>query len=199
MKFRLHASAALALFGLVSGQTYALEDDHDKAQGLYLGAQLTAPDVKVELDDITYEANGDVSDIAHSFLLGYQFSFHNGFRIDADIEYRELGSIQSDQVSIASGEAYLLNLRPKYVVSEGYADYYLALTLGIGEMELDYAIIDVTEVTSQSEFVSEIGIEYGLIFNNGIGVGIGYRTTTTEKDAIEFTLDGVYGTVRYQF
>ena len=72
-------------------------------------------------------------------------------------------------------------------------------------MDLDYSILDETdtdfqpELISHSEFTSQIGIEYGIIFNNGFGMGIGYRGTSTEQDAAEFTFDGLYGSVRYQF
>lgn len=127
------------------------QDSQDKAKGLYAAVQFGAPDAEVSFNETSFEANGDISNSTYSFL-------------DVNLECRTLGSIQSGQLAIADGEAYFLNLVPEYVISNSYADYYLALTLGVGEMQLDYNIHDVIDVTTQSEFTSEIGLEYGIIY-----------------------------------
>ncbi|MBO1257133.1 outer membrane beta-barrel protein [Alteromonas sp. 5E99-2] len=198
MKGRLFTIYITIVFGCLATSVSA-KDSNGISKGFYLGANISSLDAELDISELTFEATAETSDIATSVFVGYQFSFNNDFRLDTDIEYRTFNSIESDQLLVSDGKAYFLNFRPKYVVSKNYGEYYLSLTLGFGEMDIDYTLEGTTDTVSQSEFASQLGIEYGIILNSGIGLGIGYQVISTEQDNAEFTFDGVYGSIRYQF
>ncbi|WP_411993886.1 porin family protein [Agarivorans sp. DSG3-1] len=162
--------------------------------GAYIGVDFAfANDTELQFDGISIS---DSNDPGINLVGGYAFAPSENFKIGVEAEFRTMGDVTYLGVLKSSGSAFYLNAKPMFFFNK---NIYIAGLLGMGQMELEVKDIESGVSASESDTSFQIGAEGGYVFDNGLGLNVGYRSASADIDGIEVTTNGFFAGLRYNF
>ncbi|WP_407333304.1 porin family protein [Enterovibrio sp. 27052020O] len=137
------------------------------------------------------------SDVGVNAFTGYSFSISPGMDLGVEVEYQHFGKAKFSRTESVEGEAFYVNVRPKFV--ELGNNLYSALIFGVGSMSSEITIGG--QKFKDSDLSYQAGFEIGYMIDQ-LDIGIGYRYQTADFDAfngLDVSNQGVVIGVRYNF
>lgn len=95
------------------------------------------------------------------------------------------------------GQAFFLNVKPKFIVKGDVLDLYVSLLAGIGSMDMEARAFGTSD--SKSEVGYQVGGEFGAIVTDNIDIHVGYRFAQVEIESIDVSPQTAYLGARYHF
>lgn len=193
---------ALSLFSIFAMNSYALasdKEDPSKQLGqFYIGADIGLyNETELEFPNNAIEDSSGLSDLSYNLVGGYEFNTHDVVKLGLEAEYRKVGKVSySDSMDI-EGQAFFVNVKPKFIVKGDVLDLYVSLLAGVGSMDMDVKMSGVSE--SKSEAAYQVGAELGAIVSDNIDIHLGYRNARVEIDSLDVSSQTAYVGARYKF
>ncbi|MCY9870493.1 outer membrane beta-barrel protein [Vibrio barjaei] len=159
----------------------------------YVGVEVTPYSVSNRFDDgfVHHEPS-------FSLIIGKEQKTGLASRFAIEGEYKYIGKSESykddsNQSVTTSGQAFLVNVKPRYYFKN--PEYHLSGIFGAGSFTADVS------GAKQSNFAFQIGAEVGTRFDNGLDITVGYKAFSSQlKDLDEtFMHHSVYSSLRYNF
>ncbi|MFA0609024.1 outer membrane beta-barrel protein [Vibrio sp. 10N.222.49.B4] len=195
---------ALSLFTAFGMSSYTLANETDTA-AKELGHFYAGVDVgfynetKLEYRGMKIEDSSDLADLSYNLVGGYEFNTHDVVKLGLEAEYRKIGKVNFAQMVDIEGQAFFVNVKPKFIVKGDVLDLYVSLLAGVGSMDMDMKIKALGFSASKSETAYQIGGEFGAIITDNIDVHIGYRSAHIEIESIDVSSKTAYIGARYHF
>lgn len=95
------------------------------------------------------------------------------------------------------GQAFFVNVKPKFIVKGDVLDLYVSLLAGVGSIDTEIKAFGLS--ASESEAAYQIGGKFGAIITDNIDVHIGYRSAHIEIESIDVSSKTAYIGARYHF
>ncbi|CAH6879493.1 hypothetical protein VCHA47P369_70361 [Vibrio chagasii] len=95
------------------------------------------------------------------------------------------------------GQAFFVNVKPKFIVKGDALDLYVSLLAGVGSMDMDVKMSGTSE--SKSEAAYQVGAELGAIVSDNIDIHLGYRNARVEIYDVDVSSQTAYIGARYKF
>lgn len=192
---------ALSLFSIFAMNSYALASDKENSKELgqvYVGADIGLyNETESEYLGRSIEDSSDLSDLSYNLVGGYEFNTHDVVKLGLEAEYRQLGKVSySDSMDI-EGQAFFVNVKPKFIVKGDALDLYVSLLAGVGSMDMDVKMLGISE--SKSEAAYQVGAELGAIVSDNIDIHLGYRNARVEIYDVDVSSQTAYIGARYKF
>ncbi|MGI9887983.1 outer membrane beta-barrel protein [Vibrio chagasii] len=192
---------ALSLFSIFAMNSYALASDKENSKELgqfYVGADIGLyNETESEYLGRSIEDSSDLSDLSYNLVGGYEFNTHDVVKLGLEAEYRKLGKVSySDSMDI-EGQAFFVNVKPKFIVKGDALDLYVSLLAGVGSMDMDVKMLGISE--SKSEAAYQVGAELGAIVSDNIDIHLGYRNARVEIYDVDVSSQTAYIGARYKF
>lgn len=193
---------ALSLFSIFAMNSYALasdkEDPSKQLSQFYIGADIGLyNETELEFPSNAIEDSSDLSDLSYNLVGGYEFNTHDVVKLGLEAEYRKVGKVSySDSMDI-EGQAFFVNVKPKFIVKGDVLDLYVSLLAGVGSMDMDVKMSGISE--SKSEAAYQVGAELGAIVSDNIDIHLGYRNARVEIDSVDVSSQTAYVGARYKF
>lgn len=192
---------ALSLFSILAMNSYALASDKENSKELgqfYVGADIGLyNETESEYLGRSIEDSSDLSDLSYNLVGGYEFNTHDVVKLGLEAEYRKIGKVSySDSMDI-EGQAFFVNVKPKFIVKGDALDLYVSLLAGVGSMDMDVKMSGTSE--SKSEAAYQVGAELGAIVSDNIDIHLGYRNARVEIYDVDVSSQTAYIGARYKF
>lgn len=192
---------ALSLLSIFAMNSYALASDKENSKELgqfYVGADIGLyNETESEYLGRSIEDSSDLSDLSYNLVGGYEFNTHDVVKLGLEAEYRKLGKVSySDSMDI-EGQAFFVNVKPKFIVKGDALDLYVSLLAGVGSMDMDVKMLGISE--SKSEVAYQVGAELGAIVSDNIDIHLGYRNARVEIYDVDVSSQTAYIGARYKF
>lgn len=154
---------------------------------------------ETELEDRSsaIEDSSDLSDLSYNLVGGYEFNTHDVVKLGLEAEYRQIGKVNFNDVMDIEGQAFFVNIKPKFIVKGDVVDLYVSLLAGVGSMDMEVKAKGISD--SKSETGYQIGGELGAIVTDNIDIHLGYRNARVEIDSIDVSSQTAYIGARYHF
>nr|WP_232281726.1 outer membrane beta-barrel protein [Vibrio furnissii] len=204
MHFNPWFASAIAMLSISSAAIAQTEDTprtKEKSNGtIYVGAGLGVyNNAEIEYGSLSTNETGDFGDFGYNLLAGYEFNTHKVVKLGVELEYRHFGEVNfADQLDV-EGDAFFINVRPKFIVSYDHADLYVALIAGLGTIDLDATATQYGVSASKSEAAFQYGAEFGVLLNEHVDLHVGYRAAQVDVEDFDVTLSTGYAGIRYHF
>ncbi|MEZ8012112.1 outer membrane beta-barrel protein [Vibrio sp. 10N.222.54.F12] len=193
---------ALSLFTAFGMSSYALANENDTA-AKELGHFYAGVDVgfynetELEYRGSKIEDSSDLADLSYNLVGGYEFNTHDVVKLGLEAEYRKIGKVNFAQMMDMEGQAFFVNVKPKFIVKGDVLDLYVSLLAGVGSIDTEIKAFGLS--ASESEAAYQIGGEFGAIITDNIDVHIGYRSAHIEIESIDVSSKTAYIGARYHF
>ncbi|MCK6265015.1 porin family protein [Vibrio sp. ZSDE26] len=198
MKTHYWLAPTLTLLSISSVSSVHANTMEENKRGFYIGADLSVyNNTKLEVSDVSIQESSDFGDFGYNFLAGYEFDTHEVVKLGLEAEYRHFGKANYDDEFKIKGNGVFVNIKPKFIVQYDQADVYVSLLAGIGSMDMEAQVSNVS--ASKSELGYQFGAELGFIVNRDIDIHLGYRAAFTEIETIEVSTGSAYTGIRYFF
>ncbi|NOI85016.1 porin family protein [Vibrio sp. 99K-1] len=195
MKSSMVALSLLSIFAMSFQAVASDKEASSKELGqFYVGADIGFyNETEFEFPNNAIEDSSDLSDLSYNLVGGYEFNTHDVVKLGLEAEYRKIGKVSySDSMDI-EGQAFFVNVKPKFIVKGDALDLYVSLLAGVGSMDMD----GTSE--SKSEAAYQVGAELGAIVSNNIDIHLGYRNARVEIYDVDVSSQTAYIGARYKF
>ncbi|MFZ3408698.1 porin family protein [Vibrio chagasii] len=199
MKSSMVALSLLSIFAMSSQAVASDKEDSSKELGqFYVGADIGFyNETEFEFPNDAIEDSSDLSDLSYNLVGGYEFNTHDVVKLGLEAEYRKIGKVSySDSMDI-EGQAFFVNVKPKFIVKGDALDLYVSLLAGVGSMDMDVKMSGTSE--SKSEAAYQVGAELGAIVSDNIDIHLGYRNARVEIYDVDVSSQTAYIGARYKF
>lgn len=199
MKISMIALSLFTTFGISSHALASENENSPREHGhFYAGVDIGFYN-ETELEDrgSAIEDSSDLSDLSYNLVGGYEFNTHDVVKLGLEAEYRQIGKVNFNDVMDIEGQAYFVNIKPKFIVKGDVIDLYVSLLAGVGSMDMEVRALGVSD--SKSETGYQIGGELGAIVTDNIDIHLGYRNARVEIDSIDVSSQTAYIGARYHF
>ena len=170
----------------------ASDKENSKELGqFYVGADIGFyNETEFEFPNDAIEDSSDLSDLSYNLVGGYEFNTHDVVKLGLEAEYRKIGKVSySDSMDI-EGQAFFVNVKPKFIVKGDALDLYVSLLAGVGSMDMDVKMSGTSE--SKSEAAYQVGAELGAIVSDNIDIHLGYRNARVEIYDVDVSSQTAY-------
>ncbi|MCG9563548.1 porin family protein [Vibrio chagasii] len=192
---------ALSLFSIFAMNSYALASDKENSKELgqfYIGADIGLyNETESEYLGRSIEDSSDLSDLSYNLVGGFEFNTHDVVKLGLEAEYRKLGKVTYNEIMDIEGQAFFVNVKPKFIVKGDALDLYVSLLAGVGSMDMDVKMSGTSE--SKSEAAYQVGAELGAIVSDNIDIHLGYRNARVEIYDVDVSSQTAYIGARYKF
>lgn len=193
---------ALLLFTTFSISSHALASENENSPRehghFYAGVDIGFyNETELEYRGSAIEDSSDLSDLSYNLVGGYEFNTHEVVKLGLETEYRQIGKVNFSDVMDIEGQAFFVNIKPKFIVKGDVVDLYVSLLAGVGSMDMEAKAFGVSE--SKSETGYQVGGELGAIVTDNIDIHLGYRNARVEIDSIDVSSQTAYIGARYHF
>ncbi|MBY7732373.1 porin family protein [Vibrio splendidus] len=199
MKISMIALSLFTTFG-ISSHALASENENSPREHdhFYAGVDIGFYN-ETELEDRSsaIEDSSDLSDLSYNLVGGYEFNTHDVVKLGLEAEYRQIGKVNFNDVMDIEGQAFFVNIKPKFIVKGDVVDLYVSLLAGVGSMDMEVKAKGISD--SKSETGYQIGGELGAIVTDNIDIHLGYRNARVEIDSIDVSSQTAYIGARYHF
>ncbi|CAH6826988.1 OMP_b-brl domain-containing protein [Vibrio chagasii] len=199
MKSSMVALSLLSIFAMSSQAVASDKEASSKELGqFYVGADIGFyNETEFEFPNDAIEDSSDLSDLSYNLVGGYEFNTHDVVKLGLEAEYRKIGKVSySDSMDI-EGQAFFVNVKPKFIVKGDALDLYVSLLAGVGSMDMDVKMSGTSE--SKSEAAYQVGAELGAIVSDNIDIHLGYRNARVEIYDVDVSSQTAYIGARYKF
>ncbi|WP_454441432.1 outer membrane beta-barrel protein [Vibrio bathopelagicus] len=199
MKISMIALSLFTTFGISSHALASENENSPREHGhFYAGVDIGFYN-ETELEDrgSAIEDSSDLSDLSYNLVGGYEFNTHDVVKLGLEAEYRQIGKVNFNDVMDIEGQAFFVNIKPKFIVKGDVVDLYVSLLAGVGSMDMEVKALGVSD--SKSETGYQIGGELGAIVTDNIDIHLGYRNARVEIDSIDVSSQTAYIGARYHF
>ncbi len=143
------------------------------------------------------EDSSDLSDLSYNLVGGFEFNTHDVVKLGLEAEYRKLGKVTYNETMDIEGQAFFVNVKPKFIVEGDVLDLYVSLLAGIGTMDMEIKALGSS--VSKSEAAYQVGAELSAIVSDNIDIHLGYRNARVEIDSVDISSQTAYVGARYKF
>lgn len=157
-------------------------------------------------DDAEIDPYGPVNDaviyssgLSYSLATGYEIGINRVVKFGIELEYRNFSDSHFGNGIELSGNAFFVNVRPKFVYPLGRSEIYLALNGGTGRAKLRSKLTWYNLSETDTKMTYQYGGEIGILFKQHYELNLGYRSTMYEIGDFDFTLNTGYVGFRYYF
>lgn len=199
MKISMIALSLFTTFGISSHALASENENSPREHGhFYAGVDIGFYN-ETELEDrgSAIEDSSDLSDLSYNLVGGYEFNTHDVVKLGLEAEYRQIGKVNFNDVMDIEGQAFFVNIKPKFIVKGDVVDLYVSLLAGVGSMDMEVKALGISD--SKSETGYQIGGELGAIVTDNIDIHLGYRNARVEIDSIDVSSQTAYIGARYHF
>ncbi|MBT9239362.1 porin family protein [Vibrio splendidus] len=199
MKISTIALSLFTAFG-ISSQTLASENENSPREHghFYAGVDIGFyNETELEYNGSAIEDSSDLSDFSYNLVGGYEFNTHDVVKLGLEAEYRKVGKVSYSDLMDIEGQAFFVNIKPKFIVQGDVLDLYVSLLAGVGSMDMEAKAFGVSG--SKSEAAYQVGAELGAIVTDNIDIHIGYRYANVEIESIDVSPQTAYLGARYHF
>ncbi|MEZ9019851.1 outer membrane beta-barrel protein [Vibrio lentus] len=189
---------ALLLFTTFGISSHALANENENSPRehghFYAGVDIGFyNETELEYSGSAIEDSSDLSDLSYNLVGGYEFNTHDVVKLGLEAEYRQIGKVNFSDVMDIEGQAFFVNIKPKFIVKGDIVDLYVSLLAGVGSMNME------ANSDSKSEAGYQVGGEFGAIVTDNIDIHLGYRNARVEIDSIDVSSQTAYLGARYHF
>ena len=189
---------ALLLFTTFGISSHALANENENSPRehghFYAGVDIGFyNETELEYSGSAIEDSSDLSDLSYNLVGGYEFNTHDVVKLGLEAEYRQIGKVNFSDVMDIEGQAFFVNIKPKFIVKGDIVDLYVSLLAGVGSMDME------ANSDSKSEAGYQVGGELGAIVTDNIDIHLGYRNARVEIDSIDVSSQTAYLGARYHF
>jgi len=181
--------------------SYALASDKEnsKERGqFYIGTDIGLHnETESEYLGRSIEDSSDLSDLSYNLVGGFEFNTHDVVKLGLEAEYRKLGKVTYNEIMDIEGQAFFINVKPKFIVEGDVLDLYVCLLAGVGSMDMEVKALGAS--TSNSEAAYQVGAELGAIVSDNIDIHLGYRNARVQIDSVDISSQTAYVGARYKF
>lgn len=192
---------ALSLFSIFAMNSYALASDKENSKELgqfYIGVDIGLyNETESEYLGRSIEDSSDLTDLSYNLVGGFEFNTHDVVKLGLEAEYRKLGKVTYNEIMDIEGQAFFVNVKPKFIVEGDVLDLYVSLLAGIGTMDMEVKALGAS--ASKSEPAYQVGAELGAIVSDNIDIHLGYRNARVEIDSVDISSQTAYVGARYKF
>ncbi|NVN83218.1 MULTISPECIES: porin family protein [unclassified Vibrio] len=193
---------ALSFFTALSISSHAFASDNEnsprKNGHFYAGVDVGFyNETELEYRDSAIEDSSDLSDFSYNLVGGYEFNTHDVVKLGLEAEYRKIGKVNYSDVMDVEGQAFFVNIKPKFIVKGDVLDLYVSLLAGVGSMDMEAKAFGMSG--SESEAAYQVGGELGAIITDHIDIHLGYRNARVEIDSVDVSSQTAYIGARYHF
>ncbi|PMG28315.1 hypothetical protein BCU97_22405 [Vibrio splendidus] len=199
MKISTIALSLFTAFG-INSQALASENENSPREHghFYAGVDIGFyNETELEYRGSAIEDSSDLSDLSYNLIGGYEFDTHDVVKLGVEAEYRKIGKVNFNDVMDIEGQAFFLNVKPKFIVKGDVLDLYVSLLAGVGSMDMEAKALGVSG--SKSEAAYQVGAELGAIVADNVDIHIGYRYANVEIESIDVSPQTAYLGARYHF
>ena len=189
----------LSLFSIFAMNSYALASDKENSKELgqfYIGVDIGLYN-ETEYLGSSIEDSSDLTDLSYNLVGGFEFNTHDVVKLGLEAEYRKLGKVTYNEIMDIEGQAFFVNVKPKFIVEGDVLDLYVSLLAGIGTMDMEVKALGAS--ASKSEAAYQVGAELGAIVSDNIDIHLGYRNARVEIDSVDISSQTAYVGARYKF
>ena len=199
MKISKIALLLFTTFGISSHAIASENENSPKEHGhFYAGVDIGFyNETELEYRGSAIEDSSDLSDLSYNLVGGYEFNTHDVVKLGLEAEYRQIGKVNFSDVMDIEGQAFFVNIKPKFIVKGDVVDLYVSLLAGVGSMDMEAKAFGVSD--SKSETGYQVGGELGAIVTDNIDIHLGYRNARVEIDSIDVSSQTAYIGARYHF
>ncbi len=196
------STIALSLFTIFGMNTYTLASNNETYSrdlgNFYAGIDAGFyNETELEYRGSAIEDSSDLSDFSYNLVGGYEFNTHDAVKLGLEAEYRKIGKVNYSDVMDVEGQAFFVNIKPKFIVKGDVLDLYVSLLAGIGSMDMEAKAFGVSD--SKSEAAYQVGGELGAVLTDNIDIHLGYRNARVEIDSVDVSSQTAYIGARYHF
>lgn len=199
MKISMIALSLFTVFG-VSSHVFASDNENSprKHGHFYAGVDVGFyNETELEYRGSAIEDSSDLSDFSYNLVGGYEFNTHDVVKLGLEAEYRKIGKVNYSDVMDVEGQAFFINIKPKFIVKGDVLDLYVSLLAGVGSMDMEAKAFGMSG--SESEAAYQVGGELGAIVTDNIDIHLGYRNARVEIDSVDVSSQTAYIGARYHF
>ena len=195
MKISKIALLLFTTFGISSHALASENENSPKEHGHFYAGVDTGfyNETELEYSGSAIEDSSDLSDLSYNLVGGYEFNTHDVVKLGLEAEYRQIGKVNFSDVMDIEGQAFFVNIKPKFIVKGDVVDLYVSLLAGVGSMDME------ANSDSKSEAGYQVGGELGAIVTDNIDIHLGYRNARVEIDSIDVSSQTAYIGARYHF
>ena len=195
MKISKIALLLFTTFGISSHALASENENSPRERGhFYAGVDIGFyNETELEYSGSAIEDSSDLSDLSYNLVGGYEFNTHDVVKLGLEAEYRQIGKVNFSDVMDIEGQAFFVNIKPKFIVKGDIVDLYVSLLAGVGSMDME------ANSDSKSEAGYQVGGELGAIVTDNIDIHLGYRNARVEIDSIDVSSQTAYLGARYHF
>tara|TARA_B100001059_G_scaffold235236_1_gene280219 strand:+ start:1427 stop:1819 length:393 start_codon:yes stop_codon:yes gene_type:complete len=106
--------------------SYALSSDKEnsKERGqFYIGTDIGLHnETESEYLGRSIEDSPDLSDLSYNLVGGFEFNTHDVVKLGLEAEYRKLGKVTYNEIMDIEGQAFFINVKPKFIVEGDVLD-----------------------------------------------------------------------------
>ncbi|MEZ9292163.1 porin family protein [Vibrio lentus] len=199
MKISKIALLLFTTFGISSHALASENENSPREHGhFYAGVDIGFyNETELEYSGSAIEDSSDLSDLSYNLVGGYEFNTHDVVKLGIEAEYRQIGKVNFSDVMDIEGQAFFVNIKPKFIVKGDVVDLYVSLLAGVGSMDMEAKAFGVSD--SKSEAGYQVGGELGAIVTDNIDIHLGYRNARVEIDSIDVSSQTAYIGARYHF
>lgn len=199
MKISKIALLLFTTFGISSHALASENENSPREHGhFYAGVDIGFyNETELEYSGSAIEDSSDLSDLSYNLVGGYEFNTHDVVKLGLEAEYRQIGKVNFSDVMDIEGQAFFVNIKPKFIVKGDVVDLYVSLLAGVGSMDMEAKAFGVSG--SKSETGYQVGGELGAIVTDNIDIHLGYRNARVEIDSIDVSSQTAYLGARYHF
>ena len=199
MKISMIALSLFTAFG-VSSHAFASDNENSSRENghFYAGVDVGFyNETELEYRGSAIEDSSDLSDFSYNLVGGYEFNTHDVVKLGLEAEYRKIGKVNYSDVMDVEGQAFFVNIKPKFIVKGDVLDLYVSLLAGVGSMDMEAKAFGMSG--SESEAAYQVGGELGAIVTDKIDIHLGYRNARVEIDSVDVSSQTAYIGARYHF
>lgn len=199
MKISMIALSLFTVFG-VSSHAFANDNENSSRENghFYTGVDVGFyNETELEYRGSAIEDSSDLSDFSYNLVGGYEFNTHDVVKLGLEAEYRKIGKVNYSDVMDVEGQAFFINIKPKFIVKGDVLDLYVSLLAGVGSMDMEAKAFGMSD--SESEAAYQVGGELGAIVTDNIDIHLGYRNARVEIDSVDVSSQTAYIGARYHF
>lgn len=118
-----------AIFGINSQALASENENSPRDHGhFYAGVDIGFyNETELEYSGSAIEDSSDLSDFSYNLVGGYEFNTHDVVKLGLEAEYRKIGKVSYNDLMDIEGQAFFVNIKPKFIVQGDVLDLYVSL------------------------------------------------------------------------